>query len=42
MLQNPGDLDIAFEYVELSTQVGDYEGALSTLEGMLIFAPNTP
>ncbi len=42
MLQNPGDLDIAFEYAELSTQVGDYEGAVSTLERMLIFAPNTP
>jgi tetratricopeptide (TPR) repeat protein len=42
MLQNPGDLDIAFEYAEISTQVGDYEGAVSTLERMLIFAPNTP
>ena len=26
----------------LSSQVGDYETAVSTLERMLIFAPNTP
>jgi hypothetical protein len=42
MISNPGNLDIAFEYAELSTQVGDYEGAVSTLERILIFAPNTP
>jgi Flp pilus assembly protein TadD len=42
MLQNPGNLDIAFEYAELSTQVGDYEAAVSTLERMLIYAPGTP
>jgi Tetratricopeptide repeat len=42
MLQNPADLDTAFEYAELSSQVGDYEAAISTLERMLIFAPNTP
>ena len=42
MLQNPADLDIAFEYASLSSEVGDYEAAVSTLERMLIFAPNTP
>jgi len=42
MIRNPGNLDVAFEYAELSTQVGDYEGAVSTLERILIFAPNTP
>jgi hypothetical protein len=42
MLQNPGDLDVAFEYAALSSQVGDYEASISTLERMLIFAPNTP
>ncbi len=42
MLQAPNNLDIAFEYAELSQQVGDYEGAISTLERMLIYAPNTP
>ncbi|MEM8662587.1 MAG: tetratricopeptide repeat protein [Pseudomonadota bacterium] len=40
MLDNPTDLDIAFEYALLSAQVGDYEGAIATLERMLIFAPN--
>ena len=34
MLERPSDLDIAFEYAELSAQVGDYEGAISTLERM--------
>jgi hypothetical protein len=42
MINRPGDLDLAFEYAELSSQVGDYEAAISTLERMLIFAPNTP
>jgi len=42
MLARPNDLDLAFEYVQLSTQAGDYEGAISTLERMLIYAPNTP
>lgn len=42
MLARPNDLDLAFEYVKLSTEAGDYEGAISTLERMLIYAPNTP
>jgi tetratricopeptide (TPR) repeat protein len=42
MLSRPNDLDLAFEYATLSSQVGDYEGAVSTLERMLIYAPNTP
>jgi Tetratricopeptide repeat len=42
MLASPGDLDLAFSYATLSSQVGDYEGAISTLERMLIYAPNTP
>lgn len=41
MLQDPSNLDVAFEYASLSSQVGDYEAAISTLERMLIFAPNT-
>ena len=39
MLSNPSDLDVAFEYANLSAQVGDYEGAISALERMLIYAP---
>ena len=42
MFQDPSNLDVAFEYAALSSQVGDYEAAVSTLERMLIFAPNTP
>ena len=42
MLANPSNLDVAFEYANLSSQVGDYEGAISALERMLIYAPNTP
>ena len=41
MIDRPADLDLAFEYAQLSSQVGDYEGAVSTLERMLIYAPNT-
>jgi thioredoxin-like negative regulator of GroEL len=39
MIERPSDLDLAFEYAQLSSQVGDYEGAVSTLERMLIYAP---
>ena len=35
-------LDLAFQYATLSSQAGDYEAAISTLERMLIYAPNTP
>jgi Flp pilus assembly protein TadD len=40
MIARPNDLDLA--YANLSSQAGDYEGAISTLERMLIYAPNTP
>jgi Flp pilus assembly protein TadD len=42
MIARPNDLDLAFEYANLCSQAGDYEGAISTLERMLIYAPNTP
>lgn len=42
MIAHPSDLDLAFTYANLSAQVGDYEAAISTLERMLIYAPNTP
>jgi len=42
MLQAPDDLDTAFEYAALSSQAGDLEGAISTLERMLIYAPGLP
>jgi tetratricopeptide (TPR) repeat protein len=42
MLTAPDDLDTAFEYAALSSQAGDLEGAISTLERMLIYAPGLP
>jgi len=42
MIARPNDLDLAFEYAKLSSEAGDYEGAISTLERMLIYAPNVP
>jgi tetratricopeptide (TPR) repeat protein len=42
MLDQPDNLDVAFEYAALSAQAGDLEGAISTLERMLIFAPGLP
>ncbi|MGN6768218.1 MAG: surface lipoprotein assembly modifier [Rhizobiaceae bacterium] len=42
MMANPANLDVAFEYAALSAQTGDLESAISTLERMLIFAPNVP
>jgi hypothetical protein len=42
MLQAPDNLDVAFEYAALSVQAGDLEGAIATLERMLIYAPGLP
>lgn len=39
MLANPADIDVALEYVRLSVIAGDLEGAISTLERVLIFEP---
>lgn len=42
MLADPANLAVAFEYASLSAQAGDMEGAISTLQRMLIFGPNEP
>ncbi len=42
MLADVSNLEIAFEYAALSARLGDLEGAVSTLERMLIFAPGLP
>lgn len=42
MLAAPDDLDTAFEYAMVSSLLGDYEAAISTLERMLIYAPGVP
>ncbi|UOM34067.1 hypothetical protein [Acuticoccus sp. I52.16.1] len=41
-LNDPDNLDVAFEYALVSAQLGDYEGAIATLERILVFAPNLP
>jgi hypothetical protein len=42
IMARPDDLDTAFQYAALSSQAGDLEGAVSTLERMLIYAPGLP
>lgn len=42
MQANPRDLDAAFRYANISSKLGDLEGAIATYEQMLIIAPNTP
>jgi tetratricopeptide (TPR) repeat protein len=42
MLTDPSNLDVAFEYAALSERAGDLEGAIATLERMLVFAPGLP
>ncbi|MGL3606223.1 tetratricopeptide repeat protein [Rhizobium sp. G187] len=42
MMERPDDLDVAFQYAALSSRAGDLEGAISTLERMLIYAPGLP
>lgn len=41
-LNDPDNLDVAFEYALVAAKLGDYEGAIATLERMLVFAPNLP
>ncbi len=42
VLNDPSNLDVAFEYAGLSARAGDVEAAIATLERMLIFAPGLP
>ena len=42
MLNNPGNLDTAFAYADVSAKLGDNEAAVSALERMLLFNPNLP
>ena len=39
ILANPGDVALTLKYAELSSEVGDLEGAISALERILIVAP---
>lgn len=41
-LKDPANLDIAFRYAEVSTQLNDFEAAIGALERMLFFNSNLP
>jgi hypothetical protein len=38
-LREPGNLDVAFEFAEVATRLGEFEEAIGTLERMLLFNP---
>jgi hypothetical protein len=42
MFADPADMDKAFAYARLAIQMRDYEGAISTLERMLLVEANLP
>jgi tetratricopeptide (TPR) repeat protein len=42
MLKDPGNLEVVMAYAQAATKAGDYEGAVSAYEGMLIADSNLP
>ncbi len=42
MLKEPTNLEVTFAYAKLAARLGDYEGAASALERLLLFNPNLP
>jgi hypothetical protein len=42
MLRRPADLDVLFKFATIATRTGDYEGAISALERMLLVNPDLP
>ncbi len=42
MLRKPADLDVLFKFTTIATKTGDYEGAISALERMLLVNPDLP
>ena len=42
VLDDPANLDKSFRYAELAIRIGDYEGAITSLERMLLFNPDLP
>ena len=42
LLVKPNDLDAAFRYASLQTDLGDYEAAIGALERMLYYQPDLP
>jgi Flp pilus assembly protein TadD len=42
VIADPSNLDASFEYARIAAALGDFEGAVSSLERMLIFNPKLP
>ena len=42
MLKRPADLEVLFRFAAIATRAGDYEGAISALERMLLVNPDLP
>ena len=42
MFNDPDNLDLMYEYARTSVRLKDYEAAISTLERILIYRPDTP
>ena len=42
MLRQPDNLEVLFSFATLAAQTGDLEGAISTLERMLLINPDLP
>jgi tetratricopeptide (TPR) repeat protein len=42
MLRQPANLDVLFKFATIATKTGDYEGAVSALERMLLVNPDLP
>ncbi|MFZ5782110.1 MAG: tetratricopeptide repeat protein [Pseudomonadota bacterium] len=42
MLRQPANLDVLFKFATIATRTGDYEGAVSALERMLLINPDLP
>ena len=42
LLKDPTNVDVNFRYAEAAVKLGNYEGAISALERLLLYNPNFP
>ncbi|MGE0736083.1 MAG: tetratricopeptide repeat protein [Alphaproteobacteria bacterium] len=42
LMRNPGNIELTYKYAQLMVKAGDFEGAVSALEGLLLINPNQP
>ena len=42
LLENPTDLDKTYAYAKMAEAAGDYEGAITSYERLLLFNPDLP